>query len=277
MTPRAFPFVDLDLAKRLEATEGHANAKFVESRARRTPETGACWIEVAGTYGLFDGAGSPCTQTFRLGMFEPVTETALDTLETFFASRGSDTFHEVSPLADPSALTVLTTRGYRPCELTSVLFQPLPVPEVDLASESPIVLGRIAPTEQAMWAETAGRGWGASAELREFMSSFGSISAGAEDTYPFLARLDGAPVATGSLVICNDVALLAGASTVPEARGRGAQRALLAARLRFASSMGCTIAMMCAAPGSSSQRNAERSGFRIAYTRIKWHKASAGT
>ena len=275
MTPQSFPFVDLDLARRLEGTEGHANAKFVESRARRVPETGACWTEVAGTYGLFDGVGSPCTQTFRLGMFEPVTDSALDTLETFFASRGSDTFHEVSPLADPSALTLLNARGYRPCELTSVLFQPLPISGDDLASQN-LIVGRIAPTEQGLWAETAVRGWGASAELREFMSSFGSTSAGAEDTYPFLATLDGAPVATGSLVMCNDVALLAGASTVPEARGRGAQRALLGARLRFASSMGCTIAMMCAAPGSSSQRNAERSGFRIAYTRVKWHKALAG-
>jgi hypothetical protein len=31
--------------------------------------------------------------------------------------------------------------------------------------------------------------------------------------------------------------------------------------------------MVCAAPGSTSQRNAERNGFRIAYTRIKWHLA----
>jgi hypothetical protein len=28
--------------------------------------------------------------------------------------------------------------------------------------------------------------------------------------------------------------------------------------------------MMAAAPGGVSQRNAEREGFRIAYTRIKW-------
>jgi len=27
---------------------------------------------------------------------------------------------------------------------------------------------------------------------------------------------------------------------------------------------------MCALPGSGSQRNAERHGFRIAYTRMKW-------
>ena len=33
---------------------------------------------------------------------------------------------------------------------------------------------------------------------------------------------------------------------------------------------GCDLAMMGAEPGSSSQRNAERQGFRIAYTRTKW-------
>jgi hypothetical protein len=31
---------------------------------------------------------------------------------------------------------------------------------------------------------------------------------------------------------------------------------------------------MCAAPGRASQRNAERQGFRIAYTRIKWKLAA---
>ena len=61
-----------------------------------------------------------------------------------------------------------------------------------------------------------------------------------------------------------------GASTIPEARNQGAQLALLDARLRYGASHGCDIAMMCAEPGSSSQRNAERQGFRIAYTRIKW-------
>jgi GNAT superfamily N-acetyltransferase len=68
------------------------------------------------------------------------------------------------------------------------------------------------------------------------------------------------------------VALLAGASTVPEHRKRGAQLALLDARLRYAAEHGCDLAMMGAAPGSASQRNAERHGFRIAYTRIKWRQ-----
>ncbi|MCX6621649.1 MAG: hypothetical protein NTY38_11355 [Acidobacteria bacterium] len=40
--------------------------------------------------------------------------------------------------------------------------------------------------------------------------------------------------------------------------------------MNYAASAGCDLAMMCAEPGSVSQRNAERQGFRIAYTRIKW-------
>jgi hypothetical protein len=86
----------------------------------------------------------------------------------------------------------------------------------------------------------------------------------------FLAEIDGQPIATGMLTIHDGVALLAGASTIPEARRQGAQLALLEARLRFGAEHGCDIAMMGALPGSASQRNAERHGFRIAYTRIKW-------
>ena len=66
------------------------------------------------------------------------------------------------------------------------------------------------------------------------------------------------------------VAMLAGASTIPAFRGRGAQNALLRTRLNMAADHGCDLAAMGALPGSASQRNAERQGFLIAYTRTKW-------
>ena len=47
---------------------------------------------------------------------------------------------------------------------------------------------------------------------------------------------------------------------------------LLEDRLRYAAAQGCTIGMIVTQPGSGSQRNAERHGFRIAYTRTKWHR-----
>jgi len=60
---------------------------------------------------------------------------------------------------------------------------------------------------------------------------------------------------------------------VPELRRLGLQSALMQERLRYAFSRNCDIAMMVAEPGSDSQRNAEREGFRIAYTRTKWRRS----
>jgi hypothetical protein len=90
----------------------------------------------------------------------------------------------------------------------------------------------------------------------------------------FFVELDGRPIATGSLNIADGVAHLSGASTIPEGRKRGAQLALLEHRLRYAALQGCDLAAMGALPGSGSQRNAERHGFRIAYTRLKWRHAA---
>lgn len=104
------------------------------------------------------------------------------------------------------------------------------------------------------------------------MRGFGKVSAICAGGFPYLAEIGGEPVAAGMLFIFDDVAILAGASTVLESRQRGAQSALLAARLRFAAERGCRIATMGALPGSQSQRNAEKNCFRIAYTRTKWMK-----
>jgi GNAT superfamily N-acetyltransferase len=108
--------------------------------------------------------------------------------------------------------------------------------------------------------------------MAEFMRTFAQVNARKTSGRAFLAEFEGQPLAAANLATHGGVALLAGASTVPEGRRRGAQNALLEARLRFAAEVGCDLAMMCALPGSSSQRNAERHGFRIAYTRIKWRK-----
>ncbi|HEX8321934.1 GNAT family N-acetyltransferase [Longimicrobium sp.] len=264
-----YPLSDLALARRLEAAEGRANAAFVSSRARLQPEVGATWKEVAGTLVMFDGVGSPLTQTFGLGTLGTADDGTLGEIEAFMEERGAHVYHEVSPLADSSLLLLLPARGYWPVELTSVMHRPttIAVP----GAESQVRVRRIEPGEVDLWADTAARGWGETPEVAEFMRAFGTITARAEGTVPFLAEIDGEPVATGALAMHGDVALLAGASTVPAARKQGAQRALLQARLRYAAEHGCDLAMMGAEPGSASQRNAERQGFRIAYTRIKWH------
>ncbi|HVF68399.1 MAG TPA: GNAT family N-acetyltransferase [Pyrinomonadaceae bacterium] len=263
-------FSDLKLSRRLEKAEGRSGVGFVEARARVSPGAGACWTEVAGAYATFDGVESPITQTFCLGMFATPAEEDFARVEEFFRARGADASHEVSPLADPATLDLLNGRGYRPVEFTSVMFRPLRRGERDARTRGEDLRVRVVgPGEHELWAQTSARGWSESG-FGDFMLGLARVGAEREDALCFLAESDGRAVATGALSICEGVALMAGASTVPEARGRGAQSALLDARLGHAAERGCDLAMMCALPGSASQRNAERQGFRIAYTRVKW-------
>jgi GNAT superfamily N-acetyltransferase len=270
-----YPFVDRALARRLERAEGQGNVDFVEARAKVFPESGARWIEVAGAYANFDGVTSPCTQTFGLGLFQEVTDADLARIEAFFRERNAPVYHEVSPLADLSLLALLNERSYHPFEFTSVMFRPIQ-PGVHLnSSVSERIRVRLIqePHEHEQWVRISAKGWGGIGEFAEVMLDFGRVGAARSNGLSFLAELEGQPIATGAMSICQGVALLAGASTIPEARRQGAQLALLDSRLSYAAEHGCDLAMMCAAPGSSSQRNAERQGFRIAYTRIKWHLA----
>ena len=268
-------FSDLALARRLERTEARSNADFVEARARIDPDSGACWIDVAGAYAMYDGISSPLTQTFGLGVFDPITDAELTQIEEFFRQRGAPVFHEVSPLADPQLLPRFARRGYHPVELTSVMHRPIR-DELSIRAASDRIQVRIISEEECgLWAETAAKGWSEFPELTEAMHGLAEVTAKRKGGLSFLAELDGQAIATGVLVLHEGVALLGGASTIPEGRRQGAQLALLESRLRYAAEKGCDLAMMCALPGSASQRNAERQGFRIAYTRIKW-SLSAG-
>jgi GNAT superfamily N-acetyltransferase len=265
---------DLSLARRLERAEACANAAFVEARAERQPASGAAWMDVNGTYAMFDGVGSPLTQTFGLGLFATPTDDELLALETFFTDRGAEIFHEVSPLAGPAVLALLVSRGYVPIEQTTVMHRPLSRASLgDLARPSAVTTRRIDHDELEAWAETSAQGWGELPELAAFMREFGNITGRSRGVSCFVAELEGRMVGTGAMAMHGGVALLAGASTIPVFRGRGAQTALLETRLSYAADHGCNLAMMGAAPGSTSQLNAERQGFRIAYTRLKWQRA----
>jgi hypothetical protein len=269
-----YPLVDFALSRRLERAEARSNAEFVTARARLFPESGACWIEAAGAYAMFDGIASPCTQTFGLGMFGPVSAADMDRIEIFFRERGAQVDHEVSPLADAGLLELLNSRGYKPFELSSVMFRPTGQKAVIGATTNERIRVRLVEeNDQDVFSDLAVRGWEMTGNLAEIIRTMGRLSSACPGGVSFIAELDGRPIASGALNLYDGVALLAGASTVPEGRRQGAQLALLDARLRHAAEHDCDLAMMCAAPGSASQRNAERHGFRIAYTRIKWRLA----
>jgi len=217
---------------------------------------------------------SPCTQTFGLGIFEALTPATLDRIESFFCKHGAPVFHEVSPHAGVEAFALLCERGYRPVELSSVLYQQVTEPSPAAANNTTV---RVAgPGEAKLWSQVSARGWSHDhPEFAGFMLDLGAMVTERENTVCFLAGFDGTPGAAGALSIHEGVALFAGSATVPELRRRGLQAALLRERMRYAYAHGCDLAMMAALPGSDSQRNAERAGFQIAYTRTKWQLATA--
>jgi GNAT superfamily N-acetyltransferase len=266
-------FSDLSLSRRLERAEGRACVEFAEAQRRLHPESGADWIECAGAYAAFNGINSPVTQSFGLGIFEELSPASLDVVERFFLDRAAPVFHEVSPFAGVAALDLLCLRNYRPIELSNVLYRSVENPLIE--HQSQISVRVIDPEESPLWTDVSTRGWAHEhPELRETLLQLGAIFSARQQSPCFLAEIDGEPGAAGVLSMHDNVALFGGASTVPELRRRGLQTALLHERMRYAFDHGCDLAMMVAVPGSDSQRNAERKGFRIAYTRTKWKLCS---
>jgi ribosomal protein S18 acetylase RimI-like enzyme len=91
-----------------------------------------------------------------------------------------------------------------------------------------------------------------------------------ERALAFVATIDGKQVACGTGLVIPEhrVFALCGAGTQPEYRGRGLQTALLRARMAAAVEAGCEYAVVVTQGGTISQRNAERLGFRVAYSKV---------
>jgi GNAT superfamily N-acetyltransferase len=274
-TKNTMQYADLALTHRLEATEAYSCAQFAQARKNLFPACSSEWTQIGGATVVFDGLESPATQTFGLGLFEPLTAEILEEIEGWFTARGAPIQHEVCPLGGVEALDLLCTRGYRPIEIASVLYQPLPGP---LEPNHQHRVDLISLDQAELWSDISARGWSHEhPEFEQMLRDFGAITANRENNPCFLAYAtengENEPAAAGALSIHQGVALFIGAATLPEFRRRGLQSALLAERLRHAYAAGCDLAMMAAEAGGESQRNAERNGFRIAYTRIKWKRA----
>jgi GNAT superfamily N-acetyltransferase len=78
----------------------------------------------------------------------------------------------------------------------------------------------------------------------------------------------GEPAGGGALALHDGLATLFADSTIPLFRRRGLHYELIAARLNEAMARGCHLATAGTQPGSASQRNYERLGFEVVYTKV---------
>ena len=89
----------------------------------------------------------------------------------------------------------------------------------------------------------------------------------APNAHCYFAWMGDTPIGTGGMYPHQGVVELGGASTLVAYRQQGAQSALIQRRLADAHALGCDLAAVLTSPGSASQRNMQRRGFELAYTR----------
>jgi GNAT superfamily N-acetyltransferase len=262
-------FLDLKLARRVEMAEANAARSCAEAYARMHPDLPVSVEKIGGGLAMFAGADSPVTQAIGVGINGEVSDADLDRLTQFFHERGAPAAAEICPFVDPKLYERLAARDYKLLEVSNVLIAD--VATLNLTENFPtgVVIRLAEPTELKLVTRTISQGFAdqfpVTPELLDVMEGFTRRG----DSVSFLAFV-GREVAGGGIVSAHEgVGGLFGASTLPAFRGRGIQTALLHARLRWARSQNCDLAVSITLPGSISHRNIERLGFRVAYTRTK--------
>ena len=256
---------DIDLAGRLEGIETWVAAEYGRARLALWPSRETAVVEVAGGVACFLGRESPLNEARGMGLAGPVSSEDLDVMERAFSGRGASIKVNVCPMADPSLLEGLAARGYRASGFEDVLYRELDEPTHFPGPPEGIVLDA---DETGLCGEIMARGFAAPEEPGPEISEIFTMSRRIAGLSASLARVDGEPAGAASLLVRGDLAMLCGAATLPEFRNRGVQAALTHARLARASEVGCSIVTVGALPGSTSHRNAERLGFRVAYTKL---------
>ena len=258
-------FVDLAFARRLELAETIL-PDCVEALKNYAPDEPFAAENIAGGVGFFGGKDYPANQAVGMGLYGEVTSEDMDRVEDFFRSRGVASTIVLSPLADMSLPALLGQRGYRIAEFNSVLIRRI---EGNEAFTPPvgIAIERVTPETLQPWMQAIAQGFALDVAVAEEV--FGGFSA-LPGNLAFSASIDGKVVGGcgGRVIPEAHIAALFGTATLPEFQHRGVQSALIAQRLREAALAGCEYAVVSTNPGSGSQRNMERRGFRLAYTKV---------
>jgi GNAT superfamily N-acetyltransferase len=258
-------FVDLEFARRLEMAET-IQPDCVEALQRYCPADPIAAEKVAGGMAFFGGVTYPANQIVGMGLYGEVTGDDMDRVEHFFRSRAVPSTIVLSPLADESLRILLGERGYRIAEFNSVLIRRISEPE-PFTTPDGVVIERVTPETAKPWMRAIAQGFAQDITVAEEVFGGFAVLPGA---LAFLARIDGQVVGGcgGRIIPEARIAAFFGTATLPEFRRRGVQSALIAQRLHEAALAGCEYAVVSTNPGSGSQRNMERRGFRLAYTKV---------
>jgi GNAT superfamily N-acetyltransferase len=218
--------------------------------------------------------GTPGSALFNralgLGLTEPATEAGLDEIDAFFADRGLAYGIPLTPDAEPPELPDwLEERGFqRGYAWTKFARRAESASDLDHLLRTTLRVEEVSADRAGLFADVFMRAYGTPEVTRPLLERI----PGREGWRCFAAFDGNSPAATGALFVTGAVGWLGAAGTLPEFRRRGAQGALLAARIEAGREAGCETLVtetgepLDGMPGSS-YRNLVRAGFEARYVR----------
>jgi GNAT superfamily N-acetyltransferase len=222
-----------DAALELIEADGYGEMfRAAPDSVRRAHGIDVC--EVAGATCILLGAVPGQLMLNRvngLGLRGPVADAHLDEIDAFFRSGGTQYAIGVSPLASPDLAARLAERGFRPGYAWMKFrrgVEPPPTIETTLRVE------QVGADRADAFGTIVARGFG----LPDFAAEWFAAVAERPPFRLFLACDGDEPAGAGALFVGDGVGWLGAAATLPEHRRKGAQGAVLAARIRVARELG---------------------------------------
>ncbi|HLV88350.1 MAG TPA: GNAT family N-acetyltransferase [Candidatus Sulfotelmatobacter sp.] len=260
-------FVDNAFARRLESCEEMPQVEYARVFQQTRPELGAAVEEISGGHMVFAGLGSPIGRATGVGLDQPLTASDLDRIEEFYRAHNAPSQVDLCPMHRPEVFEMFKARGYSIAELNNVLYRKLDPNESFPDAPPACEVRPVRPDEADATGLIVGNAFfpdGAPEPYRGLITPLYQMGG-----LGFVASVDGKLVACGTGLVIRPyrVFALCGAGTLTEYRGRGLQTALLRTRMAAAAEAGCEYAVVVTQGGTTSQRNAERLGFRVAYSK----------
>jgi GNAT superfamily N-acetyltransferase len=223
------------------------------------------------------GAARPRSAMFNralgLGIGRAATDEALDEIRAFFGRHSVSYGITLTPDAEPADLPErLVHRGFA----RGYAWQKFKRDTGDVAPASTdLSIERIGPDRAAAFGDVFTRAYGTPRVVQPLVERLPSL----RGWHCFVAFSGDEPAATGALYVTGDVGWLGVAGTLPEHRGRGAQSAIVAARIETARRAGCTVVVTetgvpAGGNAGASYRNLVRAGFAPAYVRENYLSAA---
>jgi GNAT superfamily N-acetyltransferase len=247
------------------------------------PETvrrlGIAATEIAGgvVLAVRDDPSQYWSKVFCLGLDAPITEAVIGEVIDFYLDNGNKSaILQITPSALPEDWAEICARQ----GLTGGSFWHKLVRDADVelpTAESTLRIATVPMEEGEPWARTLMRGFGMPEDLAPMISN----ALGERGITAFGAYAEDEELVGSGMLSVVDVAggqrvgHFAAGVTLPEFQGRGAQSALIAARMRAAVDAGCGLFVAETGdelPGehNTSLHNLLRLGFRVSYKRQNW-------